>query len=63
MDKTKINDLLLDYSAGMSQKDLKKKYQTSADTIYKLVDNNGIKRKQHKDLDKFYNLSDPEVQY
>ncbi len=63
MDKTKINDLLNDYSNGMSQKDLKKKYQTSADTIYKLVDSNGIKRKQYKDLDKFYNLSDPEVQY
>lgn len=63
MDKTRINDLLIDYSNGMSQKDLKKKYQTSADTIYKLVDSNGVERKQHKNLDKFYELSNPEVQY
>jgi len=63
MDNTRIEELLDDYSNGMSQKELKKKYQTSADTIYKLVDNNGIQRKTYKDLDKFYDLSNPEVQY
>jgi hypothetical protein len=63
MDKNKINELLEDYSSGMSLKDIKSKYQTSSDTIYKLVDANGINRKNYKNLDKFYDLNNPETQY
>lgn len=58
-----IQNLLEDYNNGMSQKDLKKKYQTGADTIYKLVDQAGIPRKIFKDLSIFYDLTNPELQY
>lgn len=63
MEESKINGIIEDYSNGMSLKDIKNKYRTSTDTIYKLIDKNGIARKTYKNLDKFYDLKNPEVQY
>ena len=32
-------------------------------SIYKIIDGAGIPRRNSKDLSKFYNLEDPELQY
>ena len=45
MEESKIKGIIEDYSNGMSLKDIKNKYRTSSDTIYKLIDKNGIARK------------------
>lgn len=58
-----IDNLILNYQNGMSLKDIKKKYNTSSDSIYKFIDKRGISRKNKKDLSKFYNLNDSQVQY
>jgi len=55
--------LIKDYLNKISLKDLKVKYQTSSDTIYKIIDKNNIKRHNSKDLSKFYQLNDKQVQY
>ena len=38
MEKSRIDGIIEDYSNGMSLKDIKSKYKTSSDTIYKLID-------------------------
>ena len=58
-----VKELLTDYKNKMPLKELKKKYSTSSDTIYKFLDLNGIKRTNTKDLSKFYDLSKKELQY
>lgn len=63
MEENRIKGIVEDYSNGMSLKDIKSKYKTGSSTIYKLVEEHGIKRKTQKDLSKFYDLEDPEVQY
>ena len=55
--------ILNDYIEGMSLKDIKKKYKTGSDTIYKIVDRSETPRRNSKDLSKFYNLNNPETQY
>lgn len=57
------SDLIADYENGMSLKELKAKNKTGSDTIYKIIDGAGIPRRNSKDLSKFYNLEDPELQY
>ena len=58
-----IDNLVDDYLSKMSLKDIKKKYQTSSDTIYKFIDERGVPRSNSKDLSKFKNINDPQVQY
>lgn len=55
--------LIKDYLNKISLKDLKLKYQTSSDTIYKIIDKNNIKRHNSKDLSKFKQLNNKQVQY
>lgn len=55
--------ILNDYIDGMPLKEIKAKYKTGSDTIYKIVDSNGYPRRNSKDLTKFYKLDDPETQY
>lgn len=57
MEKHLEQDLIEDYVNKVPLKELKKKYKTSSDTIYKILDSNSIKRTNHKDLSKFKNLT------
>lgn len=56
-------ELIKDYLDKVPLKELKTKYQTSADTIYKVIDKNNIKRHNSKDLSKFKLLNNKQVQY
>lgn len=58
-----VNSLCTDYINKMPLKELKSKYKTSSDTIYKYIDKKGIKRHNKKDLSKFKKLNDGQVQY
>lgn len=58
-----IEELITDYKNKMPLKDLKKKYSAGSETIYKLLDQNGVQRTNTKDLSKFYDLSKKELQY
>ena len=61
MNENEKNSLILDYKNGMSNKDIKKKYKVSTDTFYPLI--NKKDRKQFKNLDKFKDLENKELQY
>ena len=63
MDINLEQQLIEDYINKMPLKELKKKYHTSSDTIYKIVDKNNIPRTNSKDLSKFKNINDLELQY
>ena len=58
-----IRELIEDYKNKLPLKDIKKKYSTSSDTIYKILDLNNIPRSNSKDLSKFYDLNNKELQY
>ena len=61
MEETRKNNLILDYKNGMSNKDIKKKYKISTDTFYTWIKNED--KKQFKNLNKFKDLTNKELQY
>lgn len=63
MDKNLEKQLIEDYINKIPLKELKKKYSTSSDTIYKIIDSNNIKRTNKKDLSKFMDLNNEETLY
>jgi intein/homing endonuclease len=63
MDQNLILELLEDYENKMFLKDLKKKYKTSSDTIYKLIKEYGVKKTNYKDLSIFKDITNKELQY
>ena len=61
-------ELIKDYQSGMKTTEMVKKHHCSTTTITKIIDANNIPRRakkanRHKDLNRFYLLSEPETQY
>lgn len=63
MNKNLEKELIEDYLNKIPLKELKKKYKTSSDTIYKVIDSNNVKRTNKKDISKFKDLTNEETQY
>lgn len=60
---SRLERIAYEYEQGSSLLDIKKKFNTSSDTIYKALDKFNIPRKTFKDLSVFKDLTNKELMY